>query len=165
MTCFWCCHRNGLGCCVGGRNRRDFGVGDRSWLDFSVPGRDYNWVGFVRGSKITWLRVWIEVNVVFVSGSKGNCLVFKVGVEMDLTSVLGLKLPWFCAGDRNWHGFSMRLVFWARVKIVLFFVCGSKLIVCSVSIKIELVFMMVETDLSVVDRTLTWFQCRDEIDH
>ena len=26
---------------------------------------------------------------------------FGVGIEIDLTSVLGSKLAWFCVGDRN----------------------------------------------------------------
>ena len=140
MTWFYCWHRSWLDC-VRGRNRRDFSVGDRIWLDFSVgiridlvlcggrqwlgsePGSKLTWfscrgacqidlflewvskitwlqwcgrnkLGFVCGSKITWFRVWIEINLVFVSGAVQNYHAFRVGIEIDLTSLLGSKLSW-----------------------------------------------------------------------
>ena len=50
---------------------------------------------------MTWFRACIEINLVFVSGDMQNCLAFRVGIEIDSTSVLGSKLTWFCVGDRN----------------------------------------------------------------
>ena len=32
-----------------------------------------------------WFRVWIETNLVFVSGGMQNRVVFGVGIEIDLT--------------------------------------------------------------------------------
>ena len=46
---------------------------------------------------MTWLRIWIEINLVFVSEGIKNDL-SRVRVEIDLTSVLGLKLTWFQCG-------------------------------------------------------------------
>ena len=37
-----------------------------------------------------------------------NWLVFRVGIQIDLTSVLGSKLPCFFVGDKKWLGFSVR---------------------------------------------------------
>ena len=75
----------------------------------------------------------------------------RVGIEIDSTSVLGLKLTWLRVGDRNSLGFSV------STKIDLFFVQGSKLtsflcacrilLVFGVSMEIDLVFVMVEIDL------------------
>ena len=54
-----------------------------------------------------------------------------MGIEIDLTSVLGSKLTWSCVGDRNWLGFSVRTeieMFFVRgSKLTLFFACGSKI--------------------------------------
>ena len=36
-----------------------------------------------------------------------NWLDFQVGTEIDLTSVLGSKLTWFCLGDIDRLGFSV----------------------------------------------------------
>ena len=49
---------------------------------------------------MTWFRVWIEISSVFVSGHR-NRLDISVGIEIDLISVMGLRLPWFlCAGSK-----------------------------------------------------------------
>ena len=96
---------NCLGCCVGGRHRLDFSVGSRTWLDLSVGIRiDV----ILWGSKITSFRVWIKINVVFVSRDIQNSLVFKVGIEIDLISVLESNFTRFCGGDCNCLGFSVR---------------------------------------------------------
>ena len=78
---------------------------------------------------MTWLKVWIEINLVFVSGGIEIDLFSEWG-ETDLTSVLRSKLAWLlCAGsrltcfqcrDRNW------LDFCAGVKIASVFVCRLK---------------------------------------
>ena len=47
---------------------------------------------------MTWFRVWIEINLVFVSGGTKNLFPFRVGIEIDFTSVVGSKLTWFCVG-------------------------------------------------------------------
>ena len=44
--------------------------------------------------------VRIEINSVFVSGHR-NRLHIRVGIGIDLISVMGSKLPWlFCAGSK-----------------------------------------------------------------
>ena len=52
-------------------------------------------------------------------GGMQNWLVIRVGIEIDLNSVLGSKLTWFCVGDIYWLGFSM------GTEIDLFF-CGAQ---------------------------------------
>ena len=37
----------------------------------------------------------------FRVGGLAKLIVFRVGIEIDLTSVLGSKLTWFCVGDIN----------------------------------------------------------------
>ena len=90
--------------CVRGRNRRDFSVGDRNWLDFSVGiiidlvrcgGR--KWLVLESGSKLTW----------FSCRGHAKLAVFRVGIDISLNSVLGSKLTWFCVGDISWLGFSV----------------------------------------------------------
>ena len=46
------------------------------------------------GSKRTWFRVWIEINLVFVSGGTQNWVALRMGIEIDFTSVLRSKLTW-----------------------------------------------------------------------
>ena len=80
---------------MGGRHGLDFSVDDRIQLDFSLR------IGMnsvvVWGSKITWFRVWIEISLVLCPGaSKLTCV--RVGIESDLTSVLGAKLTWLSRG-------------------------------------------------------------------
>ena len=48
---------------------------------------------------MTWFRVWIEINLVFVSGGMQNRFVFREGIEIDLNLGLGSKLTWFCMRD------------------------------------------------------------------
>ena len=50
---------------------------------------------------MTWFSVWIEINLIFVPEGMPNWLVCTVEIEIDLNSVLGSKLTWFCVGDRN----------------------------------------------------------------
>ena len=60
-----------------------------------------------------------------------------MGVEIDLTSVLGSKLTSFCVGDRNGLGFIVRtkngLFSVSGSKLTLFLCAGRKLLVSSVS--------------------------------
>ena len=57
---------------------------------------------------------------------------FRVGIEIDLTSVLESRFTWFCEGDWNWLGFSVRteihMFFVRRSKLTLFFCAGRKLL-------------------------------------
>ena len=46
-------------------------------------------------------RVWIEINLILASRGMKNSLVFRVGIEIDLTSAFGSKSTWFRVGDRN----------------------------------------------------------------
>ena len=48
---------------------------------------------------MAWFRVWIETHLFFMSGGMKNWLVFRMGIEIDSTSVLGTKLTCFCVGD------------------------------------------------------------------
>ena len=44
---------------------------------------------------MTWFKVWIEINSVCVSGGIGghrNLLVFRVGIEIDMKSMLRSKI-------------------------------------------------------------------------
>ena len=59
-----------------------------AWFQY----RDQNRLGFVWGSKITWFRVWIEMNLVFVSG--GHC-------KIDLFLEWGSKLTRLQCWGRN----------------------------------------------------------------
>ena len=43
----------------------------------------------------------MEINLVFVSGGMQIDLFFRFGIEIDLTSVLGSQLTWFCPGGWN----------------------------------------------------------------
>ena len=47
---------------------------------------------------MTWFRVWIEITLFFVPGGMQNELIFRVGIEIDSTSVLGSKLTCSCLG-------------------------------------------------------------------
>ena len=90
--------------------------GRSKWMWFQCGGseltwfqcRGQNWLGFVRGSKITRFRVWIAISLVFVSGGMQNCHVFRVGMETDLTSVLGSKLTWSQCWGSNLAWFQCR---------------------------------------------------------
>ena len=43
---------------------------------------------------------WIEINWLFVSGHR-NRLDIRVGIKIDMISVMGSKLTWFiCAGSK-----------------------------------------------------------------
>ena len=110
--------------CVCGRNRRDVSLGDRIWLDFSVGIRIY----FVLcESKLAWFRVWIEINLVFVWGGYAKLTCFQNMNRNWLDS--GSNVTWFCVGDINWLGVSV------RTEIDLFFVRGSKLTLFCVRVK------------------------------
>ena len=59
---------------------------------------------------MTWFCVRVENDLVwsldrntldFRVGGLAKLIVFRVGIEIDLTSVLGSKLTWFCVGDIN----------------------------------------------------------------
>ena len=56
-----------------------------------------------------------------MSGGIEIDLIFGVGIEVDLTSVLGSKETGFCVGDRNLLGFSV------GIEIDLVFERGSNL--------------------------------------
>ena len=86
-TCFYDEHENILSFCMGDRNWFDSSVGGQIWLDFSVGIR----IDLVLGSKMTWFRVWIKINLVFMSEGVPNWLVFRVGIENNLTSVMRSK--------------------------------------------------------------------------
>ena len=58
---------------------------------------------------MTWFSVGIEIDLVFGWGGMQNRLVFRVGIKIYLTSVLGSELTWFCVGDRNRLGFGVIL--------------------------------------------------------
>ena len=46
---------------------------------------------------MTWFRVWIEINLVFVSGGMQNLLVFGAGIEIDFS--VGVEISFvFCGG-------------------------------------------------------------------
>ena len=100
---------------------------------------------------MTWFRACIEINLVFVSGDMQNCLAFRVGIEIDSTSVLGLKLTCFCVGVEIdlalVLGPKIDLFFLWGSKLTLFLCACRKLLVFSVSIKINLVFVIFEIDL------------------
>ena len=117
MALFWCWHRNWLVCCGGGRNRRDFSVGDRIWLDFTWRGHIL--LGFVWGSKKTRAEFWIGILGSRVGGN-AKLTYFEIGIEVDLTWVLGLEFTRFFVRDQNWLGFM-----W-RIETELFFVRGRK---------------------------------------
>ena len=59
------------------------------------------WLGLVWGSKMTGFRVWIDINLFLVSGGHRIWLVFRVGINIYLTSVLGSKINWLlCEGSK-----------------------------------------------------------------
>ena len=140
---------------MGGRSRRHFSVGDRSWLDLSVG--DQILLSFVSGSRMTWFRFWIKIHLVFVSGGVQNRLVFRARNENDLTSGLVSWLTWFCVGHRSWLHLSVRAeidMFFVRCskstlflvrcsKSTLFLYAGLKLLVWCVSIEIDLIVVTV----------------------
>ena len=132
----------------------EWGIGVVTWFQW----RDHNCLGFVGESKMTWFRVWIEIYLVFVSGGMQSWLLIEVGIEIDLTSVMGSKLYWFSVDDRNWLGFSMRTkidVFCAGIKIDLVDVCGLKITCfqCEHGNWLGFCDSRVWLDLSVGDRT------------
>ena len=48
---------------------------------------------------MTWFRVWIEMNLIFVSGcAEVDLFYFRVGIKIDLTSMLGPTLTWLLPG-------------------------------------------------------------------
>ena len=127
-------------CCVGSRNRRDFSVGDRSWLAISVGSRvglvlcgGLKWLGLESGSNLPW----------FSCGVMQNRLIFRVGIEIYLTSVLGSKLTWCYVGEINWLAFSGRNVFVRGSKLTLFLCAGRRLLILGVTVAINWVFVMV----------------------
>ena len=89
------------------------------------------------GSEITWFRVWIETNLVFVSGAckidllkswDRNRLDFRVRVEINLVLCGGHKSTWFfCERTVFCAGVKVDLVF-MRVENYLFLVLAWKLI-------------------------------------
>ena len=116
---------------------------------------------------MTWFRVWIEINLVFVSGGI-KIDVFRVGIEIDLPSVLGSKLTWLCVGDRKWLVFvrgSNRLGFRMRAENGLFSVWGSIGLVLVRGSKLTcfLCGWSKLTWLRCEGWNLTWFQRRDEM--
>ena len=122
---FW--HRIWLDCCVGGRNRLDFSAEDRNWLDFSV-GIGIHLVS-VWGLKMTWLTVWIEINLAFVSGGIETDFVFVL-VEIDLFFVRGSKWSWLLCAGRKWLALLVGidwLGFVLMVEIELVFVRGPEI--------------------------------------
>ena len=160
MTWFYCWHQTWLDCCVGGRNRRDLSGDDfisvwgseLTWFCVGV-GNDLVWsldrntLNFRVGGhvKLTWFSL-DKVNLVFVSGGMQNWLVFRVGIQIDLTSVLGPKWTYFFVGDRKWLGFSVRteiVMFFVRGSKLTFLCAGRKVLVFSVSMEIDLVLVMV----------------------
>ena len=101
-----------------------------------------------------------------------NWPVFRLEIEIDLTSVLRSKLTWFCVEDRNWLGFSVRteigVIFVRGSKLILSLCEGRKILVLSVCTDIDLVFVMAEIDLIsfwgieldlISVRGLNWFGC------
>ena len=143
---FW--HRIWLDCCVGGRNRLDFCAEDRNWLDFSV-GIGIHLVS-VWGLKMTWCRVWIEINLACCVRGHRNWLRFCFGRNFM-----------FLCGGQNGVGFCVRaendlLFLWGSIDSVLcwwskltwFLYAGRKSLCFSSSIEIDLVFVWeVELDL------------------
>ena len=88
---------------------------------------------------MTWFCVGVENSLAssldrnycgFCVEGHRNRLVFRVGIETDLTSVLGSKLFWLlCGGSQlTWFlcGDPNRLVFCAGVKIDLVLCAGRK---------------------------------------
>ena len=164
MTWFCCWHRNWLGSCVGGGNRRAFSVGNRSWLDFGV-GSDLTWFYVGVGNDLVWSldRNALDVGV----WGHAKSIIFRVGIEMDSTSALGSKLTWFCVGGRNWLRFS------ASTEIDLFW-CGGQNWPCFRVRTENYLFLVWALKLTwfLWWSKLTWsqyggpdltsFQCRDE---
>ena len=115
------------------------------------------------------------MNLVFVSRGKQKWVFFSMGIEIDWTSVFGSKLAWFCVGDINWLGFSVRtltdLFLVRRSKLTLFLWGCRKSLVLRVSMTNWLGFSdggRNWLDLSVGDRTwidftvgmkLVWVLC------
>ena len=131
--------------------------------------RDQNQLGFVWGAKMAWLRVCTIINLVFVSGGVQNWFDCRLGVEIDLTSVLeskltvflcgGYKLTWFYSDKRNW------LVFVRGSTLTLFLCAGRKLLVYSASMEIDGGgwWWSKLTWSQSGGSNLTWFQRMDEI--
>ena len=74
----WVLTRNWLGCCVGGRTRLDFRMGDRNWLDFSAA------IGIhlilCGGGKKLGL-VWIEMTW-FLCGGHRNWIILRGRIKL-----------------------------------------------------------------------------------
>ena len=64
------------------------------WELTSPQFRDQNWLGFVWESNMAWFKVRIEINLAFVWVGMQNWVI-RVGINIDLSSVLGSKLTWF----------------------------------------------------------------------
>ena len=93
MTWFECWHRNWVGRCVDGRNRRDFSVGDRGWLDFSV------------GVRIDLVSCGGRKQLGLESRSELPCFSRRVACKIDLFLEWGYKLTRRQCWGRNKLGF------------------------------------------------------------
>ena len=127
-----------------------------------------------------WLvfSVWIEINTAFVSGHR-NRLDIRMGIEIDLISVMGSKLTWFLCGwpKMTWFqcgGSELTLISVMGSKLTWFLCGGRKWLVLSVGIEIYSVCVFVggielhwifSVSLNWLDFTVgsrTWYdQCRD----
>ena len=155
---------------MGGRNWLDFSCRDRHWLDFCSAAENYLCLGSGSGNNSPFLAFCVRAS---------SRLGIRVGIEIELISVVGSKLTWllcggskptwlwcgyrnwldFCAGCRNWFCFCV----W--VDNHLFFLCGLKLRAKKYPIlecwSIDLFFVwVVEIDLvSVCGPKITCFRC------
>ena len=123
---------------MGGRNRCDFSVGDRSRLDFSAGIT----INLCRSRKCLGFRV---------GGHAKFKMFHEWGSKLTSRSVLESTQTWFCERNINKLGFSV----WTEVgnfcvrgsKLTLFLRAGRKLLVFRVSVEIDLVLVMIEIDL------------------